>query len=113
MLDLAVGIVIGSAFKALIDVFVGSIVDPLIGAIGGKPTFDELTLKVGKGVVAYGTFLTAVINFFTIAAALFVAVQAVNRLRNLRKAEEEAAPAEPSDEVVLLGEIRDLLSARS
>ncbi len=113
VLDLAVGIVIGSAFKAVIDVFVGSIVNPLIGAIGGKPTFDELTLKVGKGVVAYGTFLTAVINFFTIAAALFVAVQAVNRLRNLRKAEEEAAPAEPSDEVVLLGEIRDLLSARS
>jgi len=64
-------------------------------------------------VVLYGTFLTAVINFLTVAAALFVAVQAVNRLRLIRKAEEEAVEPVPSDEVVLLAEIRDLLRSRT
>jgi large conductance mechanosensitive channel len=113
VLDLAVGIVIGTAFKTVIDVFVNAIVNPLIGAIGGKPSFDALTVEVGKGVVLYGTFLTAVINFLTVAAALFVAVQAVNRLRLIRKAEEEAVEPVPSDEVVLLAEIRDLLRIRT
>lgn len=108
--DLAIAFIMGLAFKTLIDAFIAFIINPLIGAIGGKPTLDDLTVTIGKGVVAYGAFIGAVINFLTIALALFVIVETVKRMRELRGARGE--PEELSDEAELLREIRDLLAVR-
>lgn len=109
LVAVAVAFVIGGAFKALVDAFVAAIMMPLVGAIFGKPTFDELTVKVGDGVVAYGLFINAVINFMIIAATLFVVVQAYEKLRNLRSPAEKAA--DPTELDVLI-EIRDSLAQR-
>ena len=63
MLDLAIAIIIGIAFKAVIDSLVNDVIMRIVGAIVGKRSFNDLTLKIGDGVVNYGTFITAVINF--------------------------------------------------
>ena len=78
---------------------------PIIAAIFGKPSFDSLTSKIGDGVVLYGTFLSAVVNFLIIAAALFLVLKAATKL--MREKEAEAGPTE----VELLTEIRDALRA--
>jgi large conductance mechanosensitive channel len=104
VLDLAVGIVIGVAFSAVINSFVNDVLNAIIGAIVGKPNFDNLTFTVGEGVVRYGAFLTAVVNFIVIAFALFLVVKAFNSLR--RQEEKEPGVTEKD----LLVEIRDLLA---
>jgi large conductance mechanosensitive channel len=78
---------------------------PIIAAIFGKPSFDSLTFKIGDGLVLYGTFLSAVVNFLIIAAALFLVLKAATKL--MREKEAEAGPTE----VELLTEIRDALRA--
>ena len=127
VLDLAVAVVIGVAFKAVVDALVADIVQPIIGAIVGKPNFNSLVLNLGgcstsskgvrtcKGAVAYGSFLTSVFNFLIIAAAIFVMIKTFERLQNLRKrgGDEEVENPVPSDEAVLLTEIRDLLRERA
>ena len=115
VLDLAVAVVIGAAFKTVIDSLVNDVITPFIGAVVGKPNFNSLTFKLGKGVVQYGRFLTNVVNFLIIAAAIFVMIKTFERLQNLRQrdaAAEVDTPA-PSDETVLLTEIRDLLRERA
>ena len=115
VLDLAVAVVIGAAFKTVIDSLVNDVITPFIGAIVGKPNFNSLTFKVGKGVIGYGSFLTNVVNFLIIAAAIFVMIKTFEKLQTLRQrdaASEVDTPA-PSDETVLLTEIRDLLRERS
>ena len=115
VLDLAVAVVIGAAFKTVIDSFVNDLITPFIGAVVGKPNFNNLTFKLGKGVVQYGSFLTNVVNFVIIAAAIFVMIKTFEKLQTLRQrdaAAEVDTPA-PSDETVLLTEIRDLLRERA
>lgn len=109
LVAVAVAFVIGAAFKALVDAFVGAIMMPLVGAIVGQPTFDDLTVTVGDGVVAYGLFINAVINFLIIAATLFVVVRSYEKLRTLRSPDDRAA--DPTELDVLL-EIRDALNRR-
>lgn len=106
VVDLAVGIVIGVAFTAVINSFVDDILNAIIGAIVGKPNFNDLTLDIGDGVVRYGSFLTAVVNFLIIGFALFLVVRAINSLRR----KEEAEPALTEKDVLV--EIRDLLTAQ-
>lgn len=108
VIDLAVAVVIGAAFKTVIDSFVNNVINPLIGAIFGKPDFRDLTLSIGKGQIAYGSFLTDVINFLIIGAALFVVVKSYNTLASLRKRGETEEELELT-EVELLKEIRDVL----
>jgi len=115
VLDLAVAVVVGVAFNAVVQSFADDVLMALIGAIFGKPNFSDLTFDVGDGVVFYGRFITALVNFLIVAFAVFVAVKAFEKLQNIRKrgvGEEVETPA-PSDEAVLLAEIRDLLRARS
>jgi large conductance mechanosensitive channel len=107
VLDLAVGIVLGVAFKAVIDSFVNDIIMPVIGAIFGKPNFNGMTFEIGDGIVFYGRLLTQVATFVLIGFALFVVVKAFNTFR--RKEEKEP---ESSEKDVLV-EIRDLLANRS
>lgn len=112
VLDLAVAVVIGIAFNAVVTSLVNDVIMQIIAAIVGKPNFDSLTFTIGEGVIYYGRFLTALINFLIIAATLFVIVRSFEELQKRRKASGEVSEEEQSDEVVLLGEIRDLLRAR-
>ncbi len=123
VVDLAVAVIIGAAFGAVVNSLVGDIVMPIVGAITGGLDFSNyftpLSAKVTAGVLAdakkqgavlaWGNFLTLIINFLIIAFALFLVIKGINRL----KAPEAApAPAAPSKEVQLLSEIRDALKSR-
>lgn len=81
LLELAVAFVLGLAFAAVINAFVAAIVLPFIAAIVGEPNFNALTFRVGEGVIRYGAFLTALVNFLLIALVLFLVIRAYNRLR--------------------------------
>jgi large conductance mechanosensitive channel len=105
VIDLAVAVIIGIAFGAVITSLVNDVIMAIIGALFGEANFDTLTLDVGDGVVFYGRFLTAVLNFLIIGVSLFVVVRIAEQL--FKKAEE----SKPT-EVDLLTEIRDELRAR-
>ena len=91
VVDLAVGIVIGGVFGAVVTSFVNDVLMAFIGAIFGKPSFNDLTLDVGDGVIYYGRFLTALATFLITAAAIyFVVVVPMNRLRERRNRGQEA-----------------------
>jgi len=108
VVDLAVAVVIGAAFAAIVKSFVDDILMQVIAAIGGQPDFSSLTINIGKGTIRYGSFLNAVIGFVIIAAAIFLVVKGVNKIREFRKKEVEAGDADPT-ELDVLEEIRDLL----
>ncbi len=111
MLDLAVGVIIGAAFKAIVDSIVNDILMPLVGALMGGYNFASLSIKVGKAQIMYGSLIQQIVNFFIVAVCLFALVKGINALK--RKKEEETpapAPEKPAD-VVLLEEIRDTLAA--
>jgi large conductance mechanosensitive channel len=108
VLDLAVAVIIGTAFNAIVTSLVTDIVMPLIGVIIGGVNFAGLVIQVGGAAVAYGKFIQTIINFLIIAFTVFLVVQAYNRMR---RKEVEAPPKKeelPRD-IVLLTEIRDLL----
>ncbi len=108
VVDLAVAVVIGTAFAKVVDSFVAVIMD-LIGKLGGTPDFSNWT----PGGVKFGAFLTALISFVIVAAAVyFMVVVPMNHLAERRRAGVEPEPEAPSEEVILLTEIRDSLRAR-
>ena len=112
VLDMAVGVVIGGAFGKIVSSFVGDVVMPLLGTVVGGVDFSKLAATIGTNaageplLLKYGAFLQAVFDFVIIAAAIFMAIKAINRLKTPPPA---AAPAAPPADVVLLTEIRDLL----
>jgi large conductance mechanosensitive channel len=107
VLDLAVAVVLGAAFGAVVTSFVDDVLMQILAAIGGQPDFSALTIDLGDSEVRYGSFLTAIVSFVLIAFGVFLVVKAVNAL----KREKEEEPAGPS-EAQLLTEIRDLLQQR-
>ncbi len=108
VVDLAVGVIIGAAFGGIVDSLVKDIITPLLGLVGGTPDFSALKL----GPIGVGHFVNAVIAFALKAAGLyFLIVLPYNRFAT--KPAPPAAPPPPSAEVVLLGEIRDLLKAKA
>jgi large conductance mechanosensitive channel len=108
VVDLAVAVVLGAAFGAVVAAFVKNLLTPLIAAIFGEPDFSQLTFTVNGSVFRYGAFINAVITFVLVALAVyFLVVRPYNAYRERKKVEE---PGEPTDEVKLLTEIRDLLS---
>ena len=117
VIDLAVGVIIGTAFTAIVNSLVNDIVMPFIGYLIGGMSFEsyKLTLPAIAGnepaVIAYGAFIQAIINFLLIALVIFCVIKAINKLHKKEEKKEEA-PA-PSDEVKMLTEIRDLLKAQS
>jgi large conductance mechanosensitive channel len=106
VMDMAVGVIIGAAFGAIVTSLVNDIIMPLVGFITGGVDVSGLSVKVGDAVLTYGNFIQAIINFLIIALAIFFMVKGVNKLT--RKKKEEEKPAKP-DDVKLLEEIRDLL----
>jgi large conductance mechanosensitive channel len=112
VVDLAVAVVIGAAFGAVVTSLVDNLISPLIAAIFGKPDFSSALIGHANGAeFKFGAFITAVINFVLIAAAVyFVIVAPMNKLAAMRKAGIEPEPAAPAEDVLLLTEIRDLLA---
>lgn len=118
VVDIAVGIIIGTAFGKIVSSFVADVIMPPIGVLLGGVDFSRLaiTLKAAVGddpavVIGYGKFIQTLIDFTIIAFAIFIAVKAINSLR--KKAEEApTVPPEPPAQEVLLTEIRDLLKER-
>lgn len=91
VIDLAVGVVIGAAFKTIVDSLVNDIISPLLGLLGGA-NLSVYALNIGGVSLGYGAFITAIINFLLMAFALFLVVKAVNRAKNLVNKEEAPAP---------------------
>lgn len=114
VMDMAVGVIIGGAFKSIADSLTADILMPLLGILTNQITFSNLTVNVGGAVIGYGKFLEAVLNFLIMAFAVFCIVKAINsfhRRLERQEAAQAAAPA-PSQEERLLTEIRDLLKAQ-
>ena len=99
VLDMAVGVIIGGAFTAIVTSLNTDILTPLLGLLGGTD-FSYLTLTLGSGeeapVLAYGSFITAIINFLVTAFAIFCLVKLINTLSDRLSKKEEAAPAAPT-----------------
>ncbi|WP_377846534.1 large conductance mechanosensitive channel protein MscL [Bosea sp. UC22_33] len=124
VVDLAIGVIIGAAFGKIVDSLVSDIIMPFIGALGGvdfsnyflglnravtAPVLEEA--KKQGAVLAYGNFVTVAINFLIIAFVLFLVVKGINKLQKKQPPQPEA-PAAKAEDVVLLGEIRDLLKQK-
>ena len=113
VIDLAIAVVLGAAFGVVVTSFVNDILMQLIAMIGGQPDFSGLSFTINDAEFRYGAFLNSVISFVIIAAAIFfVVVRPVNALMARRKAGLEPEPEAVPEDVVLLGEIRDLLKER-
>ncbi|MBQ8550742.1 MAG: large conductance mechanosensitive channel protein MscL [Clostridia bacterium] len=114
-LDLAIGVVIGTAFKEIVTALVDKIIMPAIGILTGGKDFSTLVFTFKDATIEYGAFIQAVVDFFIIALSLFVMITVIGKIRDaadkLHKKQEEEAPAEPPapTETELLTEIRDLL----
>ncbi len=119
VMDMAVGIIIGAAFTAIVTSMVGDLLMPVIGVFTSGMDFSDLFLaldgnsyanlaaaeEAGAAVMKYGVFVNAVINFVIVAFVIFMLIRQVNKL----KEEEASAPAKPAADIKLLTEIRDLL----
>lgn len=117
VVDLAVAVIIGAAFGAVVDSMVKDIITPIIGLIGGQPDFSNLRLFTdakGQGGIAYGSFLNAIISFLIKAAVVYfvIVVPMKHMMERLSKPKAPEAPAAPPEEIVLLREIRDSLKAQ-
>ncbi|GAB1445415.1 MAG: large-conductance mechanosensitive channel protein MscL [Cyclobacteriaceae bacterium] len=108
VIDLAVGVVIGTAFGAIVKSLVGDIIMPIIGVVTGGIDFTGLSYSIGEASISYGNFIQAIFIFTLTAFALFLLIKGINSVKK-KKEEAPAAPAEPSADIKLLTEIRDLL----
>ncbi|MCF2710929.1 MAG: large conductance mechanosensitive channel protein MscL [Schaalia hyovaginalis] len=115
VLDLAVAVIIGAAFKPIVDA-ITNVIMGVIGALVGQPNFDsvlQFTIN-GSDPIQPGTIITALVNFLLIAAAVYFAiVLPMNKLKERKAAEEAEEEEEPSEDVKLLTEIRDLLASKN
>ena len=117
VIDMAVGIIIGSAFTKIVTSLVNDVVTPAIGILTGKVNVADLayTLPNTEVAIKYGSFLQAVIDFLIIAFVVFIMVNAINKFHDKLKKKEEETPEEPpkpTKEEELLTEIRDLLKKK-
>ena len=131
VMDMAVGIIIGAAFTAIVTSLVGDLINPIIGLVSGGVDFTNnyavlsgdvaagaslaAAREAGASVFAYGAFIMAVINFLIIAFVVFMLVRSVNKIKDAAAKEEEPAPEKPKGPTAeeLLAEIRDALKAKA
>ena len=114
VVDLAVAVVIGTAFAAVVAAFATDFIGGVIGAVGGTPDFGRAGFEVNDSKIILGSTINALIYFLIVALAVyFFVVVPVNKLMERRKSGEEPEVAAPTEEIVLLQEIRDLLRQRS
>jgi len=114
VMDLAVGVIMGAAFTAIVQSLVSNLVNPLIGLFLGKIDLSNLVFKVGDATFKYGTFIESVINFLIIAFVVFLIVKVMNKIINNREAEEEEAEDSKEEEMVMyLKKISDSLDEKN
>jgi large conductance mechanosensitive channel len=111
VLDLAVAVVMGTAFSAIVNSLVNDVIMPLVGVILGGLDFTGLAFQVNDAAILYGNFIQAIINFLIIAASMFFIVRGANSMMKAKEVAPAPPPA-PSAEEKLLTEIRDLLKRR-
>lgn len=112
VMDMAVGVIIGGAFGAIITAFIENIVNPIIG-LAFQTDFSDVVIHMGSVDLGIGAFISAVINFILMAFVLFIMVKAVNKAKSLTEKPAEPAPAPAkSDELVALEKIVELLSEK-
>lgn len=112
VIDLAVAVVIGAAFGKIVSSLVANIITPLIGVLLGGLNFSGLQIEIGDAVLTYGVFIQAIIDFLIVAFVIFMVVKGINKAKSFSEGEkegEEQKPAEPTEEIKLLREIRDSL----
>ncbi|MFN0183082.1 MAG: large conductance mechanosensitive channel protein MscL [Aquabacterium sp.] len=125
VVDLAVGVIIGGAFGKIVDSLVGDVIMPVVGRIFGGLDFNNYFIplagqtattlveaKKAGAVLAYGSFITILINFIILAMVIFMMIKQMNRMKRETPAPAPAAPPPPAEDVVLLREIRDALTKR-
>lgn len=110
MMDLAVGVIIGAAFTAIVNSLVKDLINPLIGLFIGKIDLSNLKFTIGEATFKYGSFLNAVINFLIIALVVFFLIKLVNKITPKKEVEEDPAP---TNEEIYLRQIRDLLQEKN
>ncbi len=110
-MSMAVGIIIGGAFTAIVTSVVDDLIGPIIGLICGGLEFTSLSVGIGDAQIMFGNFIQAVINFLITAFVLFILVKGLNKVKEkaLKEKKEEEAAEEPAEEILLLREIRDSL----
>jgi large conductance mechanosensitive channel len=113
VIDLAIGVVIGAAFNAIVGSLVADVFMPIIGILTFNASFSELGYKVGDATIAYGKFVQAIFIFIITAFALFLFVKGINALRRKEEKKPADAPAPPPADIQLLTEIRDLLKSQN
>lgn len=111
VVDLAVAVIIGGAFGAIVTSFVNDLVMPLIGALFAVPDFSTLSFTVNGTPIMIGLFIQAVVNFLIVAFSIFVMVKSLNKFKK-KEETAPAAPPAPTKEELLLTEIRDLLKEK-
>ncbi len=113
VVDLAIAVVVGTAFTALVKAFVADILTPIVAAIFGQPNFSTLTFTINKSQFLYGDLINALITFLSVAAAIYFFVVAPLNALAARRARGQAPPTdEVPPDIALLTEIRDLLSTQ-
>lgn len=111
VVDMAVGIIIGAAFGKIVSSLVSDVILPPIGVMMNGVSFSDLSMAIGDAdaTLNYGIFLDTVVNFLIVAFAVFLLIKGINSMKK-KEEEKPAAPAKPSNEELLLTEIRDLLA---
>ena len=114
VMDLAVGVIIGGAFAAIVNSLVADVIGPVIGMICGGIDFSSLAITVGSAQLMIGNFIQAIINFIIIAFVIFLIVKSFNKAREAASKKEEEAPEEPAGPTTeeLLGQILEELKAK-
>ncbi|MDZ4284333.1 MAG: large-conductance mechanosensitive channel protein MscL [Patescibacteria group bacterium] len=112
VMDLAVAFIMGAAFGNIVSSLVNNLMLPAIGVLLGNIDLSGLHLKIGASVIQYGLFLQNVVDFLIVASAVFLIVKAINSLKR-KQQEEPAMTPEPSEDILLLREIRDLLTRKN
>ena len=109
VIDLAVGVIMGSAFGKIVTSLVDNILMPIIGVLTGGINFSGLTIRVREATIYYGIFLQNIIDFLIVAACIFMLIKFINKLT---KKEEKKKETKKADNIILLEEIRDLLKTQ-
>lgn len=110
VVDLAVAVIIGTAFGKIVSSLVANIIMPLFGIVLGGLDFSGMSFTFGKSVITYGVFIQSIIDFVIVAFVIFMAIKAINHLQGPKKEEpKEEKPAEIPEDITLLREIRDAL----
>lgn len=113
VMDIAVGVIIGAAFQSIVSSLVSDIISPLLGSFAGM-NFDSLSVSINGATLAYGKFITAVINFLIMALVLFMIVKTINKISSMfheEKMKEESEPKK-SNELIALEKIVSLLEEK-